>query len=230
MQCLRHFPFSILTAWFLALLITGCNAGGQPVMEKPVAGAAAQPAAEATPFPGLPDPTIAQVQEAVHRVFGEVLVMDHSTQPNFIVGDFNGDGSEDLAVIARAAAGKTDAINDGLANWIIRDTDKVFLPPANEHVVKVPDIRPQRVEAGERVLAIIHGFGPNGWRDPASRQAQILKHPPAVIRGKAASSSEMAIRALRLTVQSEIIKGSRGDKSGYLFWTGSIYAWRASGS
>lgn len=230
MKSLRWSLFSVAAASFLIILITGCNAGAQPVMEKAVPVAAAQPVAEATPFPQLPEPTTTQVEDAVHRVFGDVLVIDRSAQPDFIVGDFNGDGSEDLAVIARAAAGKTDAINNELANWIIRDTDKVFVPPANEHVVKVPDVTPQRVQTGERVLAVIHGFGPNGWRDPASRQAQILKHPPSVIRGKAASSSENAIRALRLTVQSEIIKGSRGEKSGYLFWTGSIYAWHTSGS
>lgn len=230
MTRLRNSSFSSLTAIFLAFFITGCDAGNQPVMEKAVPVAAAQPAAAATPFPRLPEPTTTQVEDAVHRIFGDVLVIDRSVQPDFIVGDFNGDGSEDLAVIARAAAGKTDAINNELANWIIRDTDKVFVPPANEHVVKVPDITPQRVEADEPVLAVIHGFGPNGWREPASRQAQILKHPPAVIRGKAASSSEESIRALRLTVQSDIIKGARGEKSGYLFWTGSMYAWHTSGS
>jgi len=37
-----------------------------------------------------------------------------------LVGDFNGDGSEDVAVPVSPAAGRVEELNDGLANWRIQ--------------------------------------------------------------------------------------------------------------
>src|ERR1044071_10087601 len=82
-------------------------------VEKPTARATPQPSATVSPAvaPKLPPPTQAEVEAAVHRVFGDDLITTANSQ-SFIVGDFNGDQSEDLAVIARPAAGKHDVVNN----------------------------------------------------------------------------------------------------------------------
>jgi hypothetical protein len=168
------------------------------------------------------------VQEAFHRVFGDDLVAqsdDGSGHATLIVGDFNGDQSEDLAVIARPTADKLDDVNNELANWIIQDADKAFIAPPGKAVVVPPKQARPRVERGEQLLAIIHGVGPQGWRNPDARQAYIIKNAAATLQGTAPSISQRAIRAMHLPVETDIIKEVRNNKKGFVFWTGGVYAW-----
>src|SRR6202023_82288 len=174
-----------LAAGAAALLaLQGCNnssSGGVPV-EKPIAVASPQPspasAASPAASPKLPPPTQAEVEAAFHRVFGDDLITAANTQ-SFIVGDFNGDQSEDLALIASPAAGKLDDVNNEFANWIIQGADKAFIPSSSKAVVVPPKQERPRVEPGEQVLAIIHGVGPTGWRNPEAPQAYLLKNAAA---------------------------------------------------
>jgi hypothetical protein len=218
---------ALVAAFFAAL--PGCNSSKKEVaVEKPIAAAktSRSPAAAATPLPKLPPPARAEVEAAFHRVFGNDLAADFSNQHSFIVGDFNGDESEDIAIIARPARGKLGDINNELANWIIQDADKAFIPPpsATGKVTPPAQKRPQ-IQADEEVLAIIHGFGPTGWRNPDARQAYLVKHAAATFVGTAPSISQKAIRTMHLPVETEIIQEVRNNKKGFVFWTGGLYAW-----
>ena len=224
-------PFA-LSATVLAML-PGCTSNHAQNVEKPIAVNTPQPTPAASPVlpPKLPPPTKAQVKEAVSRAFGEALIAqveDAGGAPTFIVGDFNGDQSEDLAVIARPAPGKLDEVNNELSNWIVQDADKAFIAPPGKAVVALPKQARPRVERGEQLLAIIHGFGPAGWRNPDARQAYIVKHAAATFEGTAPSISQKAIRVMRLPVETEIIKEVRNGRKGFLFWTGGVYAWHPS--
>lgn len=217
----------VLAAVALIALQACNNSSSRAVpVEKPIAMATPNPSPAASPAvaPKLPPPTQAEVEAAFHRVFGDDLITTANSQ-SFIVGDFNGDQSEDLAVVARPAAGKLDDVNNELANWIIQDADKAFIPPPGKTVVVPPKQERPHVEVGEQVLAIIHGFGPRGWRNPDARQAYIVKHAAASFQGLAPSISQKAIRAMKLPVETEIIKEIRDNKKGFLFWTGGAYAW-----
>lgn len=218
-----------LAATMLAAL-QGCASNHAQNVEKPIAAATPQPPLAGSPVAPtkLPPPTKAQVEEAFRRVFGDDLVAqsdDGSGQATFIVGDFNGDQSEDLALIVRPATGKLDDVNNELANWIIQDADKAFVPPPGKTVVVAPKQERPRIEPGEQVLAIIHGVGPKGWRNPDARQAYIVKHAAATLQGTAPSISQRAIRAMKLPVETQIIKEIRNNRKGFLFWTGGAYAW-----
>jgi hypothetical protein len=209
--------------------LAGCTAPDKPALvEKPIAPTAAQPSpAAATPQPKLPPPTQAEVQAAFRRVFGADLVAEFGPG-SFIVGDFNGDESEDLAIIAHPATGKLENVNSELANWIIQDADKAFIPPPSKQVVVPPMQERPRIAANESVLAIIHGYGPQGWRNIDARQAYLIKHAAATFVGTAPSMSQKAIRAMKLPVETEIIKEVRNSRRGFLFWTGGVYAWHPS--
>jgi hypothetical protein len=178
-------------------------------------------------LPKLPPPTPDEVKAAFQRVFGADLIAQFASQ-DFIVGDFNGDESEDIAIIARPAPGKLDDINNELANWIIQDADKAFIPSPVKRVVLPPRQERPRIGANEEVLAIIHGFGPKGWRNPDARQAYLVKHAAATFLGTAPSISQKAIRMMKLPVETEIIRQVRNNKKGFLFWTGGLYAWHPS--
>jgi len=217
---------ALAAAALIALQACNKSSGSAVPVEKPIAMATSSPSPAASPAaaPKLPPPTQAEVEAALHRVFGDDFITSANSQ-SFIVGDFNGDQSEDLAVIARPAAGKLDDVNNELANWIIQDADKAFIAPLGKKVVVPPKQERPRVESGEQVLAIIHGFGPRGWRNPDARQAYIVKHAAASFQGTAPSVSQKAIRAMKLPVETEIIKEIRDNKKGFLFWTGGAYSW-----
>jgi hypothetical protein len=223
--------FSCVSAVVLLALL-GCHTKTEMQVEKPIPAATPQPAVERTPVPAakLPPPTVAEVETAFHRIFGDSLIAGRAGTPVFIVGDFNGDESQDLAVVARPAAGKLDDVNSELANWTIQDADKAFIAPAGKSVVVPPKATRPKVESGEEVLTIIHGFGPTGWRSPEARQAYIVKHAPGTFHGTAPSLSQKAIQAMHLPAQTDIIEGVRQKQEGFVFWTGGVYAWHPKGT
>jgi hypothetical protein len=232
----RSFFFSIIPALCVAgvlLVLLACSGKSSSNInarvEKPIPSATPQPspAVAAAPAPKLPPPTQDEVKAAFHRVFGDDFIssLPNPNGPTFIVGDFNGDQSEDLALIALPAAGKLDDVNNELANWTIQDADKAFIPPPGKTVVAASKQDRPRVVPGEYVLAIIHGVGPEGWRNPEARQAYIVKHAAATFEGTAPSISQKAIRAMHLPVETDIIKEVRNNKKGFVFWTGGAYAW-----
>lgn len=222
---------------FLAILVIvslffvflcGCkasNSASSKLVEKPIPLGTPAPARAPEAPVKMPPPTKADVENAVHRIFGDDLVLERGGAVAFIIGDFNGDNSEDVAVIARPAPGKVTDVNSELSNWTIQDADKYFMPALNQRVVKAPNIPPGKVSDGEEVLAIIHGYGPRGWRNPDARQAYLVKHAAATFVGTAPSVSQKAIRAMHLPVQTDIILQVRNNQRGFLFWTGGAYAW-----
>ncbi len=225
----RMFGIAVcLGAAMILMELMGCgkqNAPNEARVEKPIPVATPQAEKTPEPLPKLPPPTMAEVESAMHRVFGDDLVWEHGTARWFMVGDFNGDGFEDVAVIASPAQGKLNDINSELANWTIQDADKFFVPPQGKRVVQAPNFSPAKVSEGEQILAIIHGYGPKGWRSSDARQAYLVKHASATFLGTAPSVKQKAIRAMHLPVQTEIIQGLRQNKKGFLFWTGGAYAW-----
>ena len=220
---------SILT---LVSLLQGCTKKETPVvkqMEKPVDPATVKNVEPKRETPEkLPPATMQEVQAAVQRNFGDDVVISSRFQPVFLVGDFNGDEMEDLAVMVEPADAKLSDINSELANWIIQDADQYFIPAPNAHVVKSPEMHRPQIEKGETVLAVIHGYGARAWRDPKAHQTYLVKHAAAAFQGISKSFKEKYIRSLRLPVRSDIIKASRDSKRGFLFWTGSSYAWHAN--
>jgi hypothetical protein len=207
-------------------LLAGCksnpaNSKEKPVSEKAVPASQPQPVAQEK----LPPPTRQDVQDAVHRVFGDDVVISSRISPAFIVGDFNGDEIQDVAVVVEPVAAKLGHINGEFANWTIQDANQFFLPAPGVHVVNPPVLKPAHVEKNEMLLAIIHGFGPSAWRSSDARQSYLVKHAAATFVGTSRSFSEKYIRAMKLSVQTDVIKARRNSKPGYFFWTGSNYAW-----
>lgn len=214
-----------LSAAAVLMALMGCKGNGREArMEKPIPVATPLKSPEAPAAP-LPPPTPADVASAMRRIFGDDLLPQSGKGQWFIVGDFNGDNSQDVAVIARVRADKLEEVNSELANWTIQDADKFFVPRSNKRVVRLSPISPAKVGSGEEVLAIIHGYGPKGWRNPDARQAYVVRHAAAKFVGLAPSISIRQIRAMHLPVQTDIIKEIRDNKKGFLFWTGGAYAW-----
>ncbi|HEV7797463.1 MAG TPA: hypothetical protein VGO73_04875 [Pyrinomonadaceae bacterium] len=165
----------------------------------------------------LPPPDLNQVQEAVKRVFKESVLIDTSRNPAFITGDFNGDLSEDVAVVLKPAAEKLSDLNDEFPNWILRDL-------SGSKETGTPRLK---VTADEVLLAVIHGYGPSGWRDPQATQTFLLKNAvgPALTthsaKDFAAANQGNKVPQLR----GDVVREELGGTPGYLYFAGATYSW-----
>jgi hypothetical protein len=204
--------FAIL---LLALSFAGCS-----TTEKPKAETAPEMITQREEVPAAtkvqaPEPT--EVQQAVKRVFKESVEVDSRRTPFYIDGDFNGDGSRDLAVVIKPAPNKLADLNEEFPNWILKD-------PLSGEEPRIPRLR---VAADDTLLAVIHGYGANGWRDPQATQTFLLKN--SVGSGMRAYQAKDLTKAnkskntpyLRGDVIGQVVDGT----SGYLYFAGLTYSW-----
>ena len=184
------------------------------------------PPAPAESFALPPKPE--EVREVVARVYKDVMTIELSHQPAAIVGDFNGDGSQDIAVVVRPAKDKLEEINSEVANWIIEDPRQVLLPDPHKNVQKLPPVAgPVKVQPNDLLLTIIHGYQETGWRNPEARQAYLLSNAVG------ASMAAQPLKALQsaagnntnLSNSGDVIKEMLAGEQGFLYWTGAKYAW-----
>ncbi len=184
--------------------------------------------AQATPSakPAESPPKTDEVIAAIARAFEKSLTIAQTAGPVFLTGDFNGDGSEDIAVITKAKQDSLGEINSAVANWTLEDPHDVPIPgtPAADQLVPP---KPVKAEKTDSLLAIIHGVGAQGWRNDNARQAFLLRNAAGV---SATVQTSNAVRAapfkqklppLRGDVILETVNGRRG----LIFWTGAKYSW-----
>ncbi|HWC19259.1 MAG TPA: hypothetical protein VG498_19765 [Terriglobales bacterium] len=167
----------------------------------------------------------AEVDATLRRIFGGAVVVEEE-EGAFVTGDFNGDGSADLAVIVHPARSKLSEINDPLSNWTVQDARRAFFSSPHDRVVFRAKASHQIVGASEQLIAVIHGYGAQGWRDRDARQAYLVRNAG---RGRlqAIPAPGRVLGAPVSIKHSEVIYQD-SEQPGFLFWTGSQYAWRIS--
>ena len=203
---------AILTV--LCIFLASCSTAKRKVEAPPAPVAQVDEPLQASK---LPPPSPDAVQEAVKRVFKDSVVIDTSREPHFLAGDFNGDLSQDIAVVLKPAPDKVSDLNEEFPTWILRDLSG---PP-------VPGNPRLRVGANDVLLAVIHGYGTKGWHDEQATQTFLLKnavgshieaHPPKDV---ATRSQGKKVPPLRGDVIAEVLQGN----SGYLYYAGATYSW-----
>ncbi len=206
---MRRISLCLISLSFIA----ACSTAPKTVVEAP-------PSSQSTPqsTPVRIDiaqtPKLVEVQDAVKRVFKEAAVVDTSYDPHFLPGDFNGDASQDIAVILKPA--KLDEMNQELPPWLLRE------PRSN----KPPTMR-LRIEKDDVLLAVIHGYGTNDWRDPQATQTFVLKnvvgsdlHVESVKDFAKANSGKRLPRP-----QGDLIAEKLQGTDGYLYYATATYSW-----
>ena len=210
-------PGELRFAIALALLfVVGWLAGCErPRVEEAPAPQAPVESAQQTKPPDTSPPTLDEVQQAVRRVFKDSALLDSNHKPNYIAGDFNGDLSQDLAVVLKVAPGKIAEMNEELPMWMLRDPFAQAGTP-----------RP-KVEEKDILLAIIHGYGPNGWRDSEATQTYLLKNAAgsqmAVQPGKEFVAANQGKKLPRL--HGDLISETVHGTPGFLYYANTTYAW-----
>ncbi len=203
-----------LTVISAAFTYFGCSS--KPSDRRPTSGQSSQ-ISQPTEKTQASTPSLSEVEEAVRRVFQDNALIAQDYQPSFVVGDFNGDRSPDVAVVLKVAQGKTSQMNKQLPPWILKDP-----------FVTAEPVKPAlRVLNDEILLAVIHGYGPQGWRDPQATQTYLLKNATGEkieARSKAeviAANQGKKLPQLRGDLIGEILKGTPG----YLYYAVSTYSW-----
>jgi len=176
----------------IAMALSACAKpeppAGNPEQSIPAPTSSGSPVQRGTPLAVLersagnnvkpPAPERDEVQTAVRRIFKEVVELDTGRNPNFAAGDFNADGSQDLAIMIKPTDAETSylELNNELANWLIREPRKIVVPKALAEA-RAGEVRakPGLIRKGEELMAVIHGYGPQGWRNPEARQTFLLK-------------------------------------------------------
>jgi hypothetical protein len=188
----------------------------EPAVTPETAAAPAQPPAS------LPPPRIDDVQLALTRAF-DGTVNPKGSRPSFEAADFNGDGSQDLAVVVVPVAQRLPDINHELANWLIDDIRRTPRPaPAP------PDV-PAQVQAGDVLLAMIHGFGPAGWRSDQARQAYLLRNVPDGLHPLPPAEAASRCGEGGPHLWGDVLAPPSCRDSGYIYWTNARYAFWQGG-
>jgi hypothetical protein len=199
---------------FIAFLICACSSQPKLVAESPPA--AYQPSPASTPVQLTVDtaPKQSEIQEAVKRVFKDAAVVDKNYNPNFVSGDFNGDGSQDLAVVLKPV--NLDLMNQELPPWLVRQ-------PRTDRVSRTP----LRIEKDETLLAVIHGYGANHWRDPEATQTFLLKNVVGSdLKVHSPKDVVSANSGRKLpTLQGDLIGETLQGTPGYLYFAKATYSW-----
>ncbi len=210
----RYFRLAVFVP-IVCTLLSGCTKSKQVVVEAP-------PAYQPPPPPVVQVPTVVapklvEVNDALTRVFKGAAVIDPNVTPGYIAGDFNGDMTQDIAIAVKPVAAKLDMLNEDYPAWLLRD------PFANADT-KSPSLS---VVENETLLAIIHGYGANDWRDPNATQTFLLKNVAVSnMEVHAGTQFVKTNRGKKLPpiagdVIGQIIRGSRG----YLYYAHKNYRW-----
>ena len=203
----------------------------QPANANAQASTATQAAkpAELTP-PASPRSKESEIQDAVTRVYKDTLVADTS---RVFFGDFNGDESPDLAIVAKPKAGMLPKINDEMAMWELEDPHLVIAPTLSKRVQILPRrSKPVQASQSDLLLIVIHGNGPAGWRDPKANGTYLLKN--SVGGEMNMQPRKQALGTIKgnedaPSLRGDVIRATLSGKPGFLFWTGASYSWYALG-
>jgi rhodanese-related sulfurtransferase len=202
-----------LSIVLVCVFITACSSGRQAVVEAPLVP---KPSPVDTPAPKIDvavAPKVPEVQDAVKRVFKNAATLHPSYNPNFLAGDFNGDRSEDIAVVLKPV--DVSELNQEYPPWLVRDPKSDASP------------RQLRIAKDEVLLAVIHGFGSNDWRDPQATQTFVLKNVVGsdlrVHTGKEFVEANTGRKLPR--PQGDLIGETLGGTPGYLYYAVSTYSW-----
>ena len=170
------------------------------------------PAPAKSPLPAVTD-------EYVHKEFGDNCSL-LGGPPQF-VGDLDGDGVDDLIVVARCKNPLADQAEFG---FLVADPYNSFLGFGQVKVTSTfASDEPERKGIS---LLIVHGVGPQAWRSDKTKSKFLLINLPF---------KDLTVKKLALKKRTVLgiymeEKGEGENTSSVIFWDGKKYRYQILGS
>jgi hypothetical protein len=155
---------------------TAGNASSVPPPSQPAPAQAEQKQSPQPEAPKVAPPaSTTELREVVTRIYKNAVIVDDARPDAFVVGDFNGDDSQDIAIAVKPGKGMLSELNSEYANWILEDPQTVHVMEVHKDVQKFPEKpAPVIVRQSDNLLAVIHGHQETGWRNPVATQTYLL--------------------------------------------------------
>src|SRR5262249_34809513 len=155
----------------------------------------------------------------VHQQFGDTCSLDPQLKP--MVADLNGDGIEDLVIVARC---KNPMADQDEKDFRVIDPMNSFYGFGNPKITSGCGQQDPRLKGIS--LLILHGAGADAWRS-ATPQAKFVV---INIEFKAVAVKKMRIRRKK-SVMAIYLEEATGDQmTSAIFWDGKKYRYEPMGS
>ena len=231
-------PVSRISTTLLGLSLTlamACQKHQTVPVNQATRAETAKPAVKTNTAPATsevaPPQSTSELEAVTARIYKEAVTVDSSRNDNFVVGDFNGDGSQDIAVVVKPGKGMLPELNSEYSNWIREDPLEIGKLAAHaQEQQSIKKRKPTIVTARDNLLAVIHGYQAAGWRDPKATQTYLLKNAVGEKLSTESSESLLSDTANRQQlppVRGDVIRETLSGKPGLLYWTGARYAWHS---
>jgi hypothetical protein len=157
--------------------------------------------------------------EFVHQQFGDSCSLDAQWKP--MTADLNGDGVEDIVMIARCT---NPLIDQGEKDFKVIDPMNSFYGYGNPKITSGFGQQDPRLKGIS--LLIIHGSGTDAWRSNAPSAKFVVIN----IAVKTATVKKMKLRRKKLITAIYVEEATGDQMTSAIFWDGKKYRYEPMGS
>jgi len=155
----------------------------------------------------------------VRAQFGDTCSIAPQWKP--MIGDLNGDGVEDIVILARC---KNPLIDQGEKNYTVIDPYDSFYGYGNPTVTT--SFAPDDPKLRGIVLLVIHGAGADAWRSSAPQAKFVIIN----LSVKTATVKKMRVKRKKSTTAIYVEEAGADQMTSAIFWDGRKYRYEPLGS
>lgn len=155
----------------------------------------------------------------VHQQFGDSCSLEPKWQP--MMADLNGDGSEDIVIVARC---KNVLIDQGEKNYRVIDPMDSFFGYGNPSITS--SFAPDDPKLRGVSLLVIHGAGAEGWRSATPLAKFAIINLPV----KTLTVKKMKVKRKKIATAIYVEEAGADEMTSAIFWDGKKYRYQPLGS
>jgi hypothetical protein len=167
----------------------------------------------AAPAAALPD------DDFVHKQFSDSCSLTPQWPP--MTADLNGDGVEDIVIVARC---KNPLMDQGENNYKVIDPLDSYYGYGDPKITT--GLAPDDPKVRGIALLIIHGSGPDAWRSPTPQAKFVIIN----IAVKTIAVKKMKVTKKKTTTAIYIEEAGEDKMTSAIFWDGHKYRYEPLGS
>jgi len=138
-----------------------------------------------------------------------------------MTGDLNGDGIEDIVIVARC---KNPLIDQGEKNYKVIDPIDSFYGYGNPAITT--GFAPDDPKLRGIALLVIHGSGPEAWRSPTPLAKFVIIN----LSVKTVTIKKMKVSKRKTTTAIYVEEAGADEMTSAVFWDGRKYRYNPLGS